>query len=128
MKQKDLYFLISGGIAIVVGVVAVILHAGDISIPAFLIGVGISFLVTGIIRSWRGDDEPESDERLRKICAYSLSYAWLAGAGGIAVLFWLDYCGLLQLSSRDALGISELMLMIPAMTILGYLIKKGDVD
>ncbi len=128
MKQKDFYYLVIGGVFIVAGVAAVILHVGGIFIPAFAIGVGLSFLIAGIKRSRCGDDEPESDERLRKICTYGLSYAWLAGTGGIAILFWLDYCGMLQLSSRDALGISELLLMVPAFIILGYLIRKGDVD
>ena len=40
---------------------------------------GLAFLLAGISRHRKYGEDPEADERSRKIGAYGLSYAWLTG-------------------------------------------------
>ena len=66
-----------------------------------LLAAGLVFLITGISRHRKYGDDPESDERSKKIGAYGLSYAWLTGLFFMFGLFWLDYLGVLRLSDTE---------------------------
>jgi hypothetical protein len=93
-----------------------------------LTAAGIVFLFTGVINHRKYGDEPESDERSKKIGAYGLSYAWLTGLLFMFGLFWLDYLNLLRLSTQNALVLSILVLALSAMCYQMWLFRKGDVD
>ena len=128
MKPRNLYRIIIGLLMIVSGLVFIVLTSSETIAGTILLIAGITFLLTGIIRNNRYGDEPESDERLKKIAAYGLSYAWLTGLFFMFGLFWLDYLNVLRLSAQNALVASILVLALSAGILQTYLFRKGDVD
>jgi hypothetical protein len=93
-----------------------------------LLCAGTAFLGTGILRHRRDGDDPESDERSKKIGAYGLSWAWLTGLVFMFSLFWLDYLGIFRLSTQNALAASILCLTLSAVLYQVYLFRKGDIS
>jgi hypothetical protein len=128
MKPRNLYRMIIGALMVLSGIVSILLAEGGAFVGAFLLCGGLAFLLTGISRNRRDGDGPESDERSRKIGAYGLSYAWLTGLIFMFVLIWLDYLGVLTLSTRNALSGSILVLALSAVIFQMYLFRKGDVE
>ncbi len=128
MKPRNFYRMIIGTLMIMSGIVFMIITSGEAITGLILLVAGIAFLLTGIIRNKRYGDEPESDERSKKIGAYGLSYAWLTGLIFTFGLFWLDYLGVLNLSTRTALSGSILVLALSAVVFQVYLFRKGDVE
>ncbi|WAC05407.1 MAG: hypothetical protein OS112_01885 [Methanoregula sp.] len=113
---------------VISGIASIFLNAGDTIIGTILICAGFTFLIAGTSRHRRYGDGPESDERSKKIGAYGLSYAWLTGLFFMFALFWLDYLGMLKLSTQNALLASILILSLSAGIFQMYLFRKGDVD
>jgi len=113
---------------LVSGVVSILLTEGQASIGSMLTAAGIVFVLTGIINHRKYGDNPESDERSKKIGAYGLSYAWLTGLFFMFILFWLDYLNVLILSVQNALALSILVLALSAACYQVWLFRKGDVD
>ena len=113
---------------LVSGLVSILLTAGEAITGTILLCAGLAFLITGISRHRRYGDDPESDERSKKIGAYGLSYAWLTGLFFMFGLFWLDYLSVLRLSTQSALAVSILVLALSAVIYQTYLFRKGDVD
>ena len=128
MKPRNLYRIIIGALMLVSGVVSILLTAGEAIIGTILLCAGLAFLITGITRHQKYGDDPESDERSKKIGAYGLSYAWLTGLFFMSGLFWLDYLNVLRLSAQNALAISVVVLAISAVIYQTYLFRKGDID
>ena len=110
------------------GIVSILLTAGEAIIGTMLLAAGFAFLITGISRHRRYGDEPESDERSKKIGAYGITYAWLTGLFFMTGLFWLDYLGILRFSTQNALGLSVFILTRSAVIYQAYLFRKGDVE
>jgi hypothetical protein len=109
------------------GIVSILLTAGEVIIGTMLLAAGFAFLITGISRHRKYGDEPESDERSKKIGAYVITYAWLTGLFFMFGLFWLDYLGVLRLSTQNALALSVVVLALSAVIYQTYLFRKGDV-
>lgn len=128
MKSRNLYRIIIGILMIISGVASMILTAGEAIIGTILLVAGLAFLITGIIRHRQYGDEPESDERSKKIGAYGLSYAWLTGLFFMFCLFWLDYLKILRLGTQIALALSIIVLALSARLYQIYLFRKGDVE
>jgi hypothetical protein len=128
MKQRNLYRIVIGALMITSGIVSLLLTAGEGIISTMLLAAGFAFLVTGISRHRRYGDEPESDERSEKIGAYGITYAWLTGLFFMTGLFWLDYLGVLRLSTQNALALSVVVLALSAVIYQTYLFRKGDVE
>ena len=128
MKSRNLYRIIIGILMIISGIASVILTAGEAIIGTILLVAGLAFLITGITRHRQYGDEPESDERSKKIGAYGLSYAWLTGLFFMFCLFWLDYLGILRLGTQIALALSIIVLALSARLYQIYLFRKGDVE
>lgn len=128
MKQRNIYRIIIGALMFISGSVAILLTAGKGGIGSMLIAAGLVFLMTGIVQHRRYSDDPESDERSKKIEAYGLSYAWLTGLFFMFALFWLDYFNVLTLSVQDTLMLSIFVLAFSAMVFLFWLFRKGDVE
>ena len=103
MKQRNAGRIISGILMLISGCVAIIFTAGDVIIGSILLVAGFAFVITGILRHRREGDNPESDERSKKIGAYGLSYACLTGLFFMFDLFWLDYLGILRRGTQVAL-------------------------
>ncbi|RPI40878.1 MAG: hypothetical protein EHM53_00360 [Methanoregulaceae archaeon] len=128
MKQRNLYRIIIGTLMILSGIVTLLLTYGEAIVGTILLAGGFAFLITGISRHRNYGDDPESDERSKKIGAYGITYAWLTGLFFMFGLFWLDYLNVLQLSTQNALAISVVVLTLSAVIYQAYLFRKGDVE
>jgi hypothetical protein len=127
MKPRNLYRIIIGVLLIASGFVAIVLTAGDAGIGSMLLAAGLVFLITGISHHRKYGDDPESDERSKRIGAYGLSYAWLTGLLFMFGLFWLDYLDIARVGTQNALALSILVLALSAVVYQSYLFRKGDV-
>jgi hypothetical protein len=127
MKPGTLYRIVIGVVMILSGIVSILLSAGEAIISTILLAAGFAFLITGISRHRKYGNDPESDERSKKIGAYGLSWAWLTGLFFMFGLFWLDYLGILRLSTQNALAFSVVVLALSAVIYQSYLFRKGDV-
>ena len=128
MKPRNLFRIIIGVLMLVSGIISMMLNAGEAGIGTILVAAGIVFLITGISRHRKFGNDPESDERSKKIGAYGLSYAWLTGLFFMFGLFWLDSLGMLELTVQHALMASILVLALSAAIYQAYLFRKGDVE
>ena len=128
MKQRNMYRIIIGILMTVFGLAIILMSGGDAVIGTVLLCAGLAFLVTGIIRHRKYGDEPESDERSKKIGAYGLSYSWFLTFLVLFVIFWADF---LHLWSPDVGTLSVLLILLMGISAKGfqmYLFRKGDVD
>ena len=128
MKTRNLCRIIIGVLMITSGIVSLLITSGETIIGTMLLAAGFAFLITGISHHRKYGDDPESDERSKKVGAYGLSYAWLTGLFFMFGLFWLDFLDVLRLSTQNALAISLIVLALSAVIYQTYLFKKGDVD
>ena len=128
MKPRNLYRIIIGLLMIFSGVVSILLTGGEAIIGTILLAAGFAFLITGISRHRKYGDDPESDERSKKIAAYGITYAWLTGLFFMFGLFWLDYLNVLRLSTQNALALSVIVLALSAVIYQTYLFRKGDIE
>jgi hypothetical protein len=128
MKQRNLYRIIIGLLMLISGIVSIVLAEGEAPLGSMLIAAGIVFLITGIVHNRKYGDDPESDERSKKIGAYGLSYAWLTGLIFMFTLIWLDYFNILRPSVQNALMASILVLALSAAIYQTYLFRRGDVE
>jgi hypothetical protein len=130
MKPRNMYRIIIGAVMLTGGIISFLCMAGESASVAgtIFLCAGLAFLITGFIRHRRYGDDSESDERFRKIGAYGITYAWLTGLFFMTALFWLDYTGVLVLSTRNALAISILVLALSAAIFQSWLFRKGDVN
>ena len=128
MKPRNLFRIIIGLLMLVSGIISMMLNAGGAGIGTILVAAGIIFLITGISRHRKFGNDPESDERSKKIGAYGLSYAWLTGLFFMFGLFWLDSLGMLKLTVQQALMASILVLALSAAIYQVYLFRKADVE
>ncbi|OPX61690.1 MULTISPECIES: hypothetical protein [unclassified Methanoregula] len=127
MKPRNMYRIVIGALMAASGVAAILMSGGEGIIGTLLLCAGLAFLITGILRHRRYGDDPESDERSKKIGAYGITYAWLTGLFFMTALFWLDYLNVLRLDTRNALWISILVLALSAVLFQAWLFRKGDV-
>ena len=128
MKPRNMYRIIIGALMLISGIVSIVLTAGEAIIGTMLLAAGFAFLITGITRHRKYGDEPESDERSKKIGAYGITYAWLTGLFFMTGLFWLDYLNVLRLTTQNALALSVVVLALSAVVFQMYLFRRGDVE
>jgi hypothetical protein len=128
MKPRNFYRIVIGALMMISGIISMLMTSGEAIIGTILLSAGIAFFVTGITRHRKYGDEPESDERSKKIGAYGLSYAWLTGLFFMNALFWLDYLNILKLSTQNALALSVVVLALSAVFFQMYLFRKADVE
>ena len=128
MLPRNLFRIIIGVLMLVSGIISMMLNTGEAGIGTILVAAGIIFLITGISRHRKFGNDPESDERSKKIGAYGLSYAWLTGLFFMFGLFWLDSLGMVKLTVQNALMASILVLALSAAIYQAYLFRKGDVE
>jgi hypothetical protein len=128
MKPRNMYRIIIGILLVAYGLAVIALSGGDAVVGTVLLCAGLAFLITGILRHRKYGDDPESDERSKKIGAYGITYAWLTGLFFMTGLFWLDYGGWLRLGTQNALALSVIVLALSAVIYQTYLFRKGDVE
>ncbi|MCK9631117.1 MAG: hypothetical protein M0R30_05685 [Methanoregula sp.] len=127
MKPRNLYRIMIGALMTASGLTVLVMSNGEGIIGILLLCAGLAFLITGIIRHRRYGDDPESDERSKKIGAYGITYAWLTGLLFMTGLFWLDELNMLTLSVQNALALSILVLALSAVIYQIWLFRNGDV-
>lgn len=128
MKPRNFYRIIIGALMLISGIIFIVMTTGEAIIGTMLLAAGFAFLITGISRHRKYGDDPESDERSKKIGAYGITYAWLTGLFFMTGLFWLDYLNILLLSTQNALALSVVVLALSAVIYQTYLFRKGDVE
>jgi len=128
MKPRNLYRIVIGALMGISGLVSILLTTGEAGIGTMLLTAGIVFLIAGINNHRKYGNDPESDERSKKIGAYGITYAWLTGLFFMFILFWLDDFGIVTLSTKNALALSILVLALSAVIYQIYLFRKGDVE
>jgi drug/metabolite transporter (DMT)-like permease len=115
-------FLITAGVAMV----AFLEDHQEMAISLINIG-GVMIFVT-FIRAKRSGNGPVKDERTVRIGSCGLSYSWFVTLVLLAVLFWIDYFGLMQLTVDQVLGVLILVMAVTAKGFQWYLFSKGDVE
>jgi hypothetical protein len=128
MQRRNFYRIVIGALMILSGIISILLTAGEAIISTMLLAAGFAFLITGISRHRKYGETPESDERSKKIGAYGITYAWLTGLFFMFGLFWMDYLGILRISTQNALALSVVVLTLSAVIYQTYLFQKGDVE
>ncbi len=123
-----MYRIIIGVLMAISGFLALLQSGGEAVIGTILLVAGLAFLITGITRHRQYGEDPESDERSKKIGAYGLSYAWLTGLVFMFALFLLDYAGIFRLGTQLALALSIVVLALSARLYQIYLFRRGDVN
>jgi len=128
MKPRNFYRIIVGVVLIISAIITLLMIDGEAIVGTIFLAAGLAFLITGISRHRKYGDDPESDERSKKIGAYGLSYAWLTGLFFMTGIFWMDYLGIFRLTTQHALAASVLVLSLSAIIFQTYLFRKGDVE
>lgn len=111
------------------GLAGLVLNSfGDGIIPTILLAGGLAFLITGLARWKRFGENPEKDERTRRIGAWGLSYSWIASLFFMMALFWLDYLRVVTLTAGTAIGASVIFMTLSAVVFQMALSRKGDIE
>lgn len=127
MKRRYAIQMTAGAVIGVLGLVLPFLVGGTEALSSILVTIGLVILAVAAVRHWRFRDEPEKDERTQKIGAYGISYSWLLTLVFLAVLFWVDYLGVLVLTAETVLLATILLMGISARIFQWYLFRQGDV-
>jgi hypothetical protein len=113
-------------VLLLTALVLIFVYGNTTPIPLILLVVSLACSIHLILHQKELEEEIRPDERTRQIGAYALSYAWWIGISGIILLFWSDGLGIWRPDTQTALGISLLLLFIPATLFLVYLSHKSD--
>ncbi|PKL63179.1 MAG: hypothetical protein CVV31_02420 [Methanomicrobiales archaeon HGW-Methanomicrobiales-2] len=110
MKTRYAVQIAAGAVLGAAGILLLFLLDGTEAISSLLVTIGLVILAVAAVRHWRFRDEPEKDERTQKIGAYGISYSWLLTIIFLALLFWVNYLGVLALTVETVL-LSTILLM-----------------
>ena len=121
------YKLASGIIFILIGLISTIFFEVDTRLSIFLINLGLILFVITAFRLFRLRGLPDRDERTKKLAAYGITYSWLLTLVLIAVLYWVEYFKLIELTTGGILGILLIFMTISANVFRWYFMQKGDV-
>ncbi len=89
---------------------------------------GATVIVLAFVIRWRTGDQPESDERTKKISTASIACSWLVTIIFLAVLLGGGYLGILTLPAQMALEAVAWVMSLSAVVFLVYFKRKGDVE
>ncbi|MDD3372310.1 MAG: hypothetical protein PHE39_01385 [Methanoculleus bourgensis] len=127
MKARYAIKIAAGAILAAAGIFLPFLIDGIEALSSILVTIGLVTIAVVVMRYWRFRDELESDERTKKLGAYGLSYSWLLTLIFLAILFWVDYLGLLALPVGGVLLVTILLMALSARIFQWYLFRQGDV-
>lgn len=127
MKKRYAVQIAAGAVLGATGILLPFLVDGTEAISSLLVTIGLVILAVAVVRHWRFRDEPEKDERTQKIGAYGISYSWLLTLVFLALLFWVDYLGVLALTVESVLLATILLMGLSARIFQWYLFRQGDV-
>jgi len=133
MKKEYKYYIGIGAAILLVGIALQIFWSGmDTNIwytriTSALRTVGIVLILLGVVRHMIYKEEPEEDERIKKINALTLSYSWTVTMVLVGVLLLLDKWDILKMTVMQALGLTMFVMIVVAVASEWYLKRKGDV-
>lgn len=127
MKARYAIKIAAGAILAAAGILLPFLIDGIEALSSILVTIGLVTIAVVVMRYWRFRDELESDERTKKLGAYGLSYSWLLTLIFLAILFWVDYLGLLALPVGGVLLVTILLMALSARLFQWYFFRRGDV-
>ncbi|GLI47323.1 hypothetical protein [Methanoculleus bourgensis] len=127
MKTRYVIKIAAGAILAAAGFLLPFLIDGIEALSSILVTIGLVTIAVVVMRYWRFRDELESDERTKKLGAYGLSYSWLLTLIFLAVLFWVDFLGLLTLPVGGVLLVTILLMALSARLFQWYFFRQGDV-
>ena len=128
MEKIYRYKLVLGITIMLAGMLSAAFHTFDMSISIFLINLGLILFVITAFRLFRLGGLPDRDERTKKLAAYGITYSWLFTLILIAVLYWVDYFKMVELTVGGVLGILLIFMSISANVFRWHFMQKGDVD
>ncbi|KAF5087083.1 hypothetical protein DSECCO2_50060 [anaerobic digester metagenome] len=127
MKKRYAVQIAAGVVLGAAGILLPFLVSGTGAISSILVTIGLVILAVAVVRHWRFRDELEKDERTQKIGAYGVSYSWLLTIVFLALLFWVNYLGLLALTVETVLLSTILLMGLSARIFQWYFFRQGDV-
>jgi hypothetical protein len=128
MEKKYLYTLVLGISIMIAGILSVVFREIDYSISISLINIGLIIFIVTVFRLFRKGELPDRDERTKKLAAYSITYSWLLTLVLIAVLYWVEYFKLVELTAGSVLGILLFFMIVSSNVFRWYFMQKGDVE
>jgi len=127
MKTRYAVQIAAGAIIATAGLLLPFLTSGMEVFSSVLVTIGLVILMVAAVRHWRFRDEPEKDERIQRIGAYGISWSWFLTLIFLAVLFWVDYLGVLALTVDSVLLSTILLMGLSARIFQWYFFRPGDV-
>lgn len=128
MEKIYRFKLVLGITIMLAGMLSAAFDTFDMSISIFLINLGLILFVITAFRLFRLGGLPDRDERTKKLAAYGITYSWLLTLVLIAVLYWVEYFKLVELTAGGVLGILLIFMSISANVFRWYFMQKGDVE
>lgn len=128
MEKKYLYTLILGISIMTAGILSLVFQEIDSSISISLINIGLIIFIVTVFRLLRKGALPDRDERTKKLAAYGITYSWLLTLVLIAVLYWVEYFKLVELSAEGVLGILLFFMIVSSNIFRWYFMQKGDIE
>ena len=127
MKTRYAVQIAAGAIIATAGLLLPFLTSGMEVFSSVLVTIGLVILMVAAVRHWRFRDEPEKDERIQRIGAYGISWSWFLTLIFLAILFWVDYLGVLALTVDSVLLSTILLMGLSARIFQWYFFRQGDV-
>ena len=128
MEKIYRYKLFLGITIMLAGMLSAAFHTFNMSISIFLINLGLILFVITAFRIFRLGGLPDRDERTKKLAAYGITYSWLLTLVLIAVLYWVDYFKLVEITVGGVLGILLIFMSVSANVFRWHFMQKGDVE
>jgi len=127
MKARYAIKIAAGAVLAAAGILLPFLIDGIEALSSILVTIGLVTIAVVVMRYWRFRDELESDERMKKLGGYGLSYSWLLTLVFLAILFWVDYLGVFPLTVETVLLSTILLMGLSARIFQWYFFRQGDV-
>lgn len=94
----------------------------------FLMAGGIAGLAVTLNWRLQTGDQPEKDERTRKIWAFGAAYSYLISLIFAAIVFSANQLGLITTTTEEALAMTILVMTGSFLSISLFLRRRGDVE
>ncbi len=129
MKSEYKSRMAIGLVLLILGIALEIIGKGVYSlITNLFVLFGFILIIGSVIRHLKFRDEPDKDERTKKIGVFAMAYAWLVAMAFAGLLLWLDKYNLVKMTAPQAL-MSTFSVSFLAMIIFHwYFRRKGDVE
>ena len=75
---------------------------------------------------WRHPEAYKKDERVNKLAAYAASWSWFVTFIFVAVIYWVDYLGLVTLGLEEAVSAIFFVMVVTIIGFRFYFLRKGD--